>query len=87
MNSGQINFFLHQYGKYIHLFILIYILYSAEIYPNSFIWWATMLNTLVLIYFIYIAGIRFGINQTIKLIAEQKAREQIEIEKNNISNN
>lgn len=86
MNHIQkINSFVLKYGSLIHTVLLFIILYMANIYPNTLIYWVFILNQAMFSYFLFIRGCALGIRKTIEIISHEDAAKAIqdEINKNN----
>lgn len=82
---NKINLFVLKYGSSIHTLLFIFILYVANIYPNSLIYWVFLINHIMFSYFLFIRGMALGISKTIDIIALEKATKAIQedINKNN----
>ncbi len=70
--NSNFNYILHKYGVLFHFFIYLYILYSANIHPNTFIYWAFLINLVLISYFNYVNGVALGIKQTLLVSAEMQ---------------
>ena len=81
--NNNFNLFIHKYGVLFHTILFLYILYSANIHPNTFIYWAFLINLFVLIYFIYVQGVAFGIKQTALLMGQIEDEKERENNRNN----
>lgn len=85
MDKIKINFFILKFGAFFHTIFVFPILYNADIYANTPMFWAFLLNHVMFGYFILVKGCALGIKQTINIIAHEeaaKAREE-DINKNN----
>ena len=85
MDKIKINFFILKFGAFFHTIFVFPILYMADIYANTQMFWAFLLNHVMFGYFILVKGCALGIKQTINIIAHQEASKAIEddINKNN----
>ena len=74
--NSNFNYILHKYGVLFHFFIYLYILYSANIHPNTFIYWAFLINLILFAYFNYVNGVALGIKQTLLATAEMQLEKE-----------
>lgn len=74
--NSNFNYILHKYGVLFHFFIYLYILYSAHIHPNTFIYWAFLINLVLISYFNYVNGVALGIKQTLLATAEMQLEKE-----------
>lgn len=85
MDKIKINFLILRFGAIFHTIFIFPILYMADIYANTPMFWAFLLNHIMFAYFLFIRGCAFGIRKTIDIISHQeatKAREE-DTNKNN----
>lgn len=85
MDKIKINFLILRFGAFFHTIFIFPILYMADIYANTPMFWAFLLNHIMFAYFLFIRGCAFGIRKTIDIISHQeatKAREE-DTNKNN----
>ena len=74
--NSNFNYIIHKYGVLLHFFIYLYILYSAHIHPNTFIYWAFLINLILFAYFNYVNGVALGIKQTLLATAEMQLEKE-----------
>ena len=74
--NSNFNYIIHKYGVLLHFFIYLYILYSAHIHPNTFIYWAFLINLVLFAYFNYVNGVALGIKQTLLATAEMQLEKE-----------
>lgn len=76
---------INKYGFFYFCGLFLSLLLHIRVYPNSYIFWAFILNQIILSYFVYVKGCALGIKQTIEIFSSIKADEEIqkEISKNN----
>jgi len=74
--NSNFNYIIHKYGVLLHFFIYLYILYSAHIHPNTFIYWAFLINLILISYFNYVNGVALGIKQTLLATAEMQIEKE-----------
>lgn len=74
--NSNFNYIIHKYGVLLHFFIYLYILYSAHIHPNTFIYWAFLINLILFAYFNYVNGVALGIKQTLLATAEMQIEKE-----------
>lgn len=81
----KLNLNILKYGSLIHTLLFVFILYVANIYPNTLIYWVFLINHVAFAYFLFIRGMAMGITKTIDIIAHQEATKAIQedINKNN----
>lgn len=72
----NINKFVHKYGFAIHSIIFLYILYIANIHPNSILYYVFILNVIMIVYFAVVHGIAFGITKTAELMDEKTKEDE-----------
>ena len=74
--NNNFNLFIHKYGVLFHAILFLYILYSANIHPNAFIYWAFLINLILFAYFNYVNGVALGIKQTLLATAEMQIEKE-----------
>ena len=71
MNNSNVNILLYKIAPCFHFILTFVIVYFSEITIKTPIFWALLINNLLLAYFVFISGAAFGIKQTIIRLAAE----------------
>lgn len=63
--SMKIQYFVHKYGHIFHSILFLYALFEAGVSMKTPIYWAIIINNLLLMYFVFVHGVSFGIRTTL----------------------
>jgi len=74
--NSKANKYIHKYGFIIHFSLFLYILYIANIHPNSLIYYIFVLNLIAMLYFNTVQSIAFGITKTTQLLEENTKEDE-----------
>jgi len=85
MNNAYILSQIYKYGPLFGLFMFFMLLNNQEIYPNSYIWYAFLLNYLLFNYVSFVNGAAFGIRGTVERLAADHLQKEEENDRNKLN--